>query len=426
VSPDIEKNLEVIDENKYRVVWKTQFLTKTLLFDNNKCTGCGMCAKACPLEAISIGPVQEIIEGKIEAPKILVDADKCVVCPVCSSVCMFGALTYTVSAEFYPGAPRIRGSIRIDENECVPCRICEKVCPLDAIKIELEVPKKEDLVIYEKEEAWGKGEIIIDKEKCVYCGLCEELCQAIKIIWVEKNEVKAPSYRYAVDILVDEEKCDYCGLCEDICPYDAIQVKCEEHAPRKVLKPIVKGKVIVEDEKCVYCGLCADKCPKNAITVEKPVLGELIVLDVEKCDPSGCKNCQLACPVRAFYVPKDKSEGKIRAVEDYCVYCGACANACPVDAIIVKRFDVETTPSSAPWSIAVNEHVNKVLEGFLEEKREARITSIHKKEVAVEERIEVWSEPPAARALREKLEKTLEKLRDPAEYKKLLFKALKG
>ena len=36
--------------------------------------------------------------------------------------------------------------------------------------------------------------------------------------------------------------------------------------------------------------------------------------------------------------------------EKYCIYCGACENACPVEAIEVKRTDIKHTPTkSKSW-----------------------------------------------------------------------------
>lgn len=44
--------------------------------DTDKCTGCGLCVKACPVEAI-----------RLESEKAKVDEDTCVDCGVCASEC---------------------------------------------------------------------------------------------------------------------------------------------------------------------------------------------------------------------------------------------------------------------------------------------------------------------------------------------------
>ncbi len=416
--------LEVIDERKYAIVWRSSILEKKLLYDSSLCNGCGVCVKACPLEAITLGPVREIIEGKIEAPKIMVDETKCIVCPICSSVCLFNALRYEVKPAIGIENPRIKGSIRILEEKCVPCRICEAVCPLEAIKAELKIPKKGQLVIYEGSEKWGEGFIEVYEEKCVYCGLCSELCDAIEILWIPKDEVKAPDYRYAVGIKVDVDKCDYCGLCEEICPYDAIKVECRKHAPRIIKELKWEGRVAIDEQKCIYCGLCAAKCPKNAIELEKPFEGEIVVLDVEECDPSGCKNCQLACPVKAFYIPRS-GESKIRVASEYCIYCGACANVCPADAISIVRLDANVTPSKAPFSLKFNEQVNNALTGFKAEKSEARVKVSGAVEEEVREERVVWEKPGGFDVIKKSIAMVKNMLGDPRFYRKIILKSLR-
>ncbi|WP_122643702.1 trans-4-hydroxy-L-proline dehydratase activase [Luxibacter massiliensis] len=55
---------------------ETQSYTKELSCDEEKCTGCGNCAGACPLGAVSI-----------RAGKAFTDRDKCMVCGKCTDAC---------------------------------------------------------------------------------------------------------------------------------------------------------------------------------------------------------------------------------------------------------------------------------------------------------------------------------------------------
>ncbi|MBQ7715055.1 MAG: 4Fe-4S binding protein, partial [Clostridia bacterium] len=59
------------------------------VIDKEKCAGCGMCAKACPADAIS--KTDYVAPGR-KLPAHVIDPDKCVKCGACMATCKFKAI----------------------------------------------------------------------------------------------------------------------------------------------------------------------------------------------------------------------------------------------------------------------------------------------------------------------------------------------
>ncbi|MDA8169925.1 MAG: Fe-S cluster domain-containing protein [Nitrospiraceae bacterium] len=101
------------------------------------CIACGMCAKVCPFEAVSVSNNVARI-----------DINKCKVCGLCAKKCPTGAIK-----DFIPH----RSKAFIMDN-CIGCNACAKVCPVDAASGEL------------------KKKHTINAEKCIGCGICTAKC----------------------------------------------------------------------------------------------------------------------------------------------------------------------------------------------------------------------------------------------------------
>ncbi len=323
--------------------------TNNLILNSETCTGCGICVEACPEEAISLGLVGAVRRGAVspvdDAP-ISVDEKECSYCGVCVIMCPFNALTLEIDGEEKlpilenEGFPEYDKVTEIDDEKCVRCTICDEICPRDAINRDVPLFEgADDEGLGRQKAITAKTEFTVDDDKCNYCGICGAVCPAIEV----KHKPFTPETG-TVDgeVIWDEDLCDTCTVCVEACPEEAITVE------RTVESKKLPGEVSIISEECSTCTWCSKTCPEEAITVEKIFEGE-ITFHAEKC-PSGCSTCVEVCPCNAIYLPTPKpaKDMKRRELEpviavntDFCMFCGACVNACPgEDIIVLKRTSI--------------------------------------------------------------------------------------
>lgn len=119
----------------------------TFSVDADRCRRCGLCFKACPVDAI------RWTEGTVA----FIDRDKCIRCGACWIACPphYDAVVLEPAG---PDADRTALTYRVIDAQCARCGICFKKCPVDAIE-------------------WKKGDLArIDDDLCVACGLCMAAC----------------------------------------------------------------------------------------------------------------------------------------------------------------------------------------------------------------------------------------------------------
>lgn len=95
--------------------------------DEEKCIGCGACAKACP---------KKLIQIRLQDNSIL---------PLCSN-----------RDKGYDPATRIGARTQCDVS-CIACGLCVRSCPANAIQIQ-------------------EQHAVIDQNTCLNCGMCATVC----------------------------------------------------------------------------------------------------------------------------------------------------------------------------------------------------------------------------------------------------------
>lgn len=136
----------------------------TFKVDQDRCQQCGLCFKACPVDAIVWA----------EGSKAAIVQEKCIRCGKCWIAC---PPHYDAVVLQRTGAELDRSGIayRVIDEKCERCGICFKKCPVTAITWQ------------KKELAW------IDDDLCVACGRCKEVCPPKWAAIVTEARAVAPS-----------------------------------------------------------------------------------------------------------------------------------------------------------------------------------------------------------------------------------------
>ena len=317
------------------------------------CDTCGgepKCAEVCPNGALTIDEVEVDKEGHTQVrisynparcdqcggspkcvdvcpPKTLELNDSakmpidgfCVMCKQCVDICPMGIIGIPGVIEPASREISIDGPIYI--QDCVGCGTCVDECPAEAITL----------------PAVGES-ITIDETKCLKCGVCSQTCPW-NAVFISENANPVKRSKEIKEFTLDASKCIGCNTCVEACPGDFIEAK---GATLSVKLP----------EVCAACTLCEQLCPVDAISLDveygeaTPAEALGVSRDVEKCTFVGA--CAIACPTEAIRVVTKtgmKLPEQVASDEEpsfaVCARCGACAAACPNDALIFDEFEAE-------------------------------------------------------------------------------------
>lgn len=332
----------------------------TRSFDLTSCTFCGTCQDFCDEGSIKLtsdyhmvaeDPADLVVSGvtfKKDIPgHIFCDLSGCIYCGLCAKNCPQNVITVDRKTKTW----------RINYEGCVKCGKCIEKCPKKVLSF-----SEEDMVFPEPQEAPaapakaaparpaapkkaakpknppvyseadGDG-LVCDLANCIYCGICKKNCPADAL----EVDRKTKTWK------VNHETCIQCGLCVDNCPKKVLSFgipAAEEAAaeaespaaapaaePAKEAGPAAEpakaepvkaepakaeetkpegpppeyseaedGDLVCHLTDCIYCGICMRNCPMEAITVDRKT--KTWKVDHEKC--VHCAICNDKCPKKAL------------------------------------------------------------------------------------------------------------------------------
>ena len=276
-----------------------------IFLDQDRCTTCGICEKACRA-------------GCINSDSKYIDTDRCVMCFDCISPCPVSAVHYAGKYTAKENTENIHpplqpgGKPLLSRRKFIAGAVTVAGASAGTLLLHLSVKGEEDSTAVIPPGAQSTRHFV---KTCTACHLCVTVCptNTIQPAFLELGfrGIMQPVMNYNIGY------CEYeCNRCVEVCPADAL--KPVSLTEKKVLQ---LGKVFLNKEECIVykngenCAACAEVCSTHAVYTELREGLQFPETDNRYC--TGCGFCQYACPVTPKTIIVRGSAIHGRAVEPY-------------------------------------------------------------------------------------------------------------
>jgi ferredoxin-type protein NapF len=142
----------------------------------------------------------------------------------------------------------------------------------------------------------------------------------------KRHPLRPPWFGSETDFI---DHCERCGECVKACPENILE-KGRGGYPQ----------VNFQQGECTFCGRCADQCPNDTLQKARTPAWTIKAHIENHCLTQQdviCFSCRDNCESEAIYFNSTIAKVPVPKVHiDECNGCGACYQACPVSAIIIK------------------------------------------------------------------------------------------
>ncbi len=263
------------------------------VFDEEKCTHCGLCEQNC--KALCI-----------DSANLTIDRSRCLTCFNCLYTCKSGAVRYAprpaarkaaLSGEEKKGLSR-RSFLALAGTLAATHTLKAQQLKVDGGLADIEdkkVPDRKTPVVPP-----GAGGAAHLKQHCTACQLCVSVCP---------NGILRPSNKLSTlmqpELTFERGWCrPECTECSQVCPTDAIrEITPADKSALSIGQAIwIKDNCVVNTDS-LACTACERHCPTQAITLvavdsADPRSLKIPAVNKELC--IGCGACEYHCPARPF------------------------------------------------------------------------------------------------------------------------------